>query len=568
MTAPDPSGITYRSLLSFPDAPGEVFRALDEQLRTWLVSKDVPWQGGLVGASGNSTTRVEAFEHRERDQSRTNVVRVVDDTATGSWSVRLTAHAPSTGDPWLLTEVLSPQRDEGERAVAAAPPRLLRQLLEVVPARDGGMTATPAPVLIRADEVGSVVDAVLDPVRRGLVYVAGTPVDFPLDRWQQYIGRLVRDTVGLASAFVLDGEATAIARRQLGVHGPDVGYLRTYLRGVELGDTADATRHRFLTPRTMTQRPDYYIRRVLSGTARRQVVDRPVPAPVARVVRLAARWEAAEAAASTLPPTPTPQSPTVRPEQVDESVARAREAEARLARLQEQVDAYELELLRRDEQLEALQTDLDDAQLDAAAAVDEAQDKDDQVRYLRTRLMQLDQGAVAWSDVPDEDRTRLPESVSELLERLDELQYVVFTGDPEPALDLDVTDTLGRSARKAWQALLALEDYARLRAEGGFAGTVHDYCRETPGGCNGWSAERHSPVEAEQVRNNVRFSAARELPVPEAVDLSGRIFMGAHFKLAAHRTVSPRLHYYDDTANSGKVYVGYFGRHLPNTQTN
>jgi len=31
-------------------------------------------------------------------------------------------------------------------------------------------------------------------------------------------------------------------------------------------------------------------------------------------------------------------------------------------------------------------------------------------------------------------------------------------------------------------------------------------------------------------------------------------------------TFTPRMHYYDDTANSAQVYVGYFGRHLKNTK--
>jgi hypothetical protein len=28
------------------------------------------------------------------------------------------------------------------------------------------------------------------------------------------------------------------------------------------------------------------------------------------------------------------------------------------------------------------------------------------------------------------------------------------------------------------------------------------------------------------------------------------------------------MHYYDDTGQSGKIYVGYIGKHLPNTHTN
>ena len=44
--------------------------------------------------------------------------------------------------------------------------------------------------------------------------------------------------------------------------------------------------------------------------------------------------------------------------------------------------------------------------------------------------------------------------------------------------------------------------------------------------------------------------------------------MEAHVKLGAKRTVSPHLYYVDNTHADGNIYVGYIGRHLPNTQTN
>jgi len=28
------------------------------------------------------------------------------------------------------------------------------------------------------------------------------------------------------------------------------------------------------------------------------------------------------------------------------------------------------------------------------------------------------------------------------------------------------------------------------------------------------------------------------------------------------------MHYYDGTAKTGKIYIGYIGKHLPNKQTN
>jgi hypothetical protein len=45
--------------------------------------------------------------------------------------------------------------------------------------------------------------------------------------------------------------------------------------------------------------------------------------------------------------------------------------------------------------------------------------------------------------------------------------------------------------------------------------------------------------------------------------------MGAHVRIGASAggQVSPRLYYYDATAQAGTVYVGYLGRHLTNTRT-
>ena len=43
--------------------------------------------------------------------------------------------------------------------------------------------------------------------------------------------------------------------------------------------------------------------------------------------------------------------------------------------------------------------------------------------------------------------------------------------------------------------------------------------------------------------------------------------MEAHFRPTHQDTFAPRMHYYDDTAGTGKVYIGYIGKHLTNLQT-
>lgn len=45
--------------------------------------------------------------------------------------------------------------------------------------------------------------------------------------------------------------------------------------------------------------------------------------------------------------------------------------------------------------------------------------------------------------------------------------------------------------------------------------------------------------------------------------------MESHVKIDSAGATSPRVHFFDDTAGeTGKVVVGYVGRHLRNTKTN
>jgi hypothetical protein len=43
--------------------------------------------------------------------------------------------------------------------------------------------------------------------------------------------------------------------------------------------------------------------------------------------------------------------------------------------------------------------------------------------------------------------------------------------------------------------------------------------------------------------------------------------MGAHIRIGASGQISPRLWFHDATASTGKIYMGYLGRHLTNTLT-
>ncbi len=212
----------------------------------------------------------------------------------------------------------------------------------------------------------------------------------------------------------------------------------------------------------------------------------------------------------------------------------------------------------------------DDEQVERAIAEQDRSSAERRLRYLQQRFAGADTDGVLWDEHEPKPQDVAPASLEELLARLRarELKHVVFTGDESPALGLDEHDLAGTAARKAWEAILALDDYAARSLAGLCPTDVDGYLQQTPAGCRGFSAARHARGESEDVRRNRRYAGARVLPVPREVDPSGTAEMWAHFKLTQSGMTSPRLHYHDATATTGTVYVGYLGPHLPTGMTN
>lgn len=75
-------------------------------------------------------------------------------------------------------------------------------------------------------------------------------------------------------------------------------------------------------------------------------------------------------------------------------------------------------------------------------------------------------------------------------------------------------------------------------------------------------------AESEFVMNNERMREERRFPVDRTVDAAGIMVMAAHIKIERIGPLAPRVYFYDDTGGqSGKVHIGYIGRHLTNTRT-
>ncbi len=624
----------YRTIFEVPGHRGTVETVALSQLRSWLRSKkldaDALEWGSEVVLAPNVTGFLQSLDGG--DESRSVRARIVESNGGGRWTSTLTVHLP--GDerraPWVWLDI------DGPDGASVGLPRLARSLLEVLSdARDDVAVLRAEPEIVTATEADSLAELLLDESRRRLVFVAGSDAQMPITRWKALLNDLLRDTVGLASAYVLDASATTALAGSLGpLHTVAPGTVRTFADHVAPGDPLDAQRHRVLTTQRILRGDTRAVARLLGTRARTVALQQPLPRAATRIDRLLERQvdelmlldgaprveEPASPADRRTPTTPrtgderrseslhgapppvedarvldgvdgstsepaeteteTPahlreiveqlvgkaDPTTTDVDRVRSLIARGRSAEAqhttlsaRLTHLQDQLDSA-------NDEITELRRQLDDEKLESATALDQSRDADRLVRHLRSLVIASD-AAAAWSTpTPDADP---PSSFVDLIDRLDELPHVTLTMTKcDEALALDGNDPLGTWAKKTWQALTALEDYACCKANGTWQKDVDSYLRETPAQYRSFSATRHALDESTTVKSNPKFRGARIFPIPDSIDPAGAVFMGAHFKIAQSGLISPRLHYTDATGIDGQVYVGYIGAHLPTKRTN
>jgi hypothetical protein len=496
-------------------------------------------------------------------------------------------------------------------------PHIVREILSVADARDGEMTLTARPALVTVADVDGLISAICDPGRRGSALVAAPVPDVPLSRLVAHVEQLTRECVGICGIYLLDTEAAAKLEETFAPsHSVPLGAMRTFLPEADPASAVDARRHRVLLARTIAGYSPGKLAHLLGRANRSRALNLPLPPEVAQADRALSREEPAavlrslaEAPGGTLARsaagaagpggrTGAGQVPTTAVREVaiagelltslvsefqsgvggpadpDELTTRFRELLAegrgvlrgnreisrRLADLQDMLDDVE-------DDRDQVRARLEDEQLahaETQAELLSAKFELDRLRSILSRSGRIYQTRAAVA------AAQSPGSFAELLERLEEhmLGYVTFTGDPKHTLELDDLDPLGTWAAKVWDVLRVLNGYADARRRGEFSKGVHAYLTHTPAGRPGYPPGAHSTQESDSVERSARFRRLREFPVPAEVAPDGAVFMGAHFKIARKGLISPRMHYYDGTAQTGKIYVGYIGKHLPNAHTN
>ncbi len=242
----------------------------------------------------------------------------------------------------------------------------------------------------------------------------------------------------------------------------------------------------------------------------------------------------------------------------------------------ETASALEVELSTSTINTEMLRAERDDLDLELSVVEEESARLRRQIAHLRTKLVDAQLFDEAYGAPSAEPEWDVPQSLVELatvLHRDSEqthpaFEVVEFCGDIRLVEDVQKRDPVGRYAGAFWEFIHTLHDYARLKAAGDFAGSVHQYLASDVTGYK-CSPQRHAGTESESELANATWRAQRVLPVPTTAHSDGRVLMLAHFKATHADTVAPRMHYWDDIrpGEGGKIYIGYIGRHLDNTKT-
>ena len=621
METEDPDSLGPRDYRAFmrTETPQLTIPTVQDQFGTWLRSKGIDFDSTNGAEFSAAGVRASVVEHTRGHDEYVRCRLIESSTPQGTWCTEVVASSAG----WIDLTVTN---SEGN---FVAVPKLARYLMQALDVRDASMQLVDEVKQWDVNEVDRLVELLEDQDRHGLVFVAGT-ADVPdlYEAFRKRVSTWTREVFGMAQSIVLTPRATQVLSERLGHHAVGPWMLRTYYPGVAPTQIVDSRRHRYLTTAALANEEDWWLRKLLANTARRHAATRLDPTEVIRAKRAFTRAETRALLAAFEEPTLSARNqaedipsqavisaaPTqAEPQQLDPSdVDPERYKRPAVSTAEDQLDLVRSvlgitsitrvaleqamrpvytppapgdvpsgtlltaslrikEQLARIEKLEdyrrnAIQA-LDDQQLERADLQDDLEKSRATVRWLRERLTEMSDYKTAYGEAPEDARETYPPSCVELVYRIQKDEDVlVFTGDMDKVRVVDDADTLQLAVRSAWEACGALREYVRARNDGNWDSGVDYFLKNRPEGYEGVSAGKHGAAETAATMK--QFGGERIFPVPVEVSPQQTITMKAHFKLASIGMLSPRMYYHDDYANSGKIYIGYIGRHLTNTMTN
>ncbi|MFI6883775.1 hypothetical protein [Streptosporangium canum] len=207
--------------------------------------------------------------------------------------------------------------------------------------------------------------------------------------------------------------------------------------------------------------------------------------------------------------------------------------------------------------------------------LEHAESERDTAVHQRGVLALRTQAAHLWQDLAEDDgavAATFADLLEEAAQRYGLLQIVA---DPVVAGALDAYPKASAWRRKAADALATMGVYTQAKKQARAGGQppgphLADLLAFAHSGAPGVmiSANIVALAESDQVMNTDRYRAARTFAVHPQTDPSGRAVFAAHIKLDRGKAPAPRLHFLDDTHNTGLLYVGWLGPHLITGRTN
>lgn len=246
--------------------PDKFFDASKHAFYSWLETRGGDEEIDLSKIGKDGTFAEVGANHRAREDAFTvgpNRYARYSQMVTGEqgvYSSQLTL-VQQGYEAWAQIEVFAPRADSVFRS-----PVLTRELIKAAsdasvdlwPGRQSADTAnrecfTPGLQRVRVDGVGDLLDEILEhPERRAAAIVAGTGADYSYDQTLQALERVVNQSVGVATLWVLDPEATdefnALVPAEYQVFPSS---LRTFQPGLDTRDTRDAYAHRYVPARDL-----------------------------------------------------------------------------------------------------------------------------------------------------------------------------------------------------------------------------------------------------------------------------------------------------------------------------
>ncbi|MGA5873997.1 hypothetical protein [Streptomyces cinereoruber] len=569
------SPLAFQSVFSVPAGAGiipEVRRVTAQWLNSKFKQAAVPLETGThflrdhVVLTSQASYHPDGGEHGLRIQLR-------EDNREATWRTTVTAVTPASQVQSVCVTLEC--FDNGVTGLRPARPALVERLVEALRPRDGIAQLTLHAQVVTVPGVDALVDVLCDPDRRLPVVVAARPhrTD-PV--WSRRLRQLMPKCAGDASLYLLDDpDAVAAFRRTIGPHHHLAhGAVRTYLPEVDPAWPADGPRHRVLGGARICA-PSDQVYRMVARELQRRASETELPATLRTLVfpdeqqrkqdeRRAAQ-DAARAHAQAIPALALEKEAAALREENEVLTQLLAEGDRDLseARRGERLAERTIQSLRQ--QIQQLNERYHQELEDHLLTLENTERAQNEAQVLRQRLHAQGRHEDA---VVVEQPAAQPVSFEELSGRLGELENVLVTADLAIMLSLDDHELARTWAAKAWQGLRSLDSYAEAQKAGLVSGGYFQFCKTVPvPGARIFPVKQIAMGETEATRTT--WGDERIFPVPTELDPTGCLQMGAHLKLGSKGSISPRVHFHDDSRGAtGKVIVGYIGPHLTNRKTN